>query len=161
MNKTDCSKRTKRLVTLNANARSLAPKIESLADCFNELNADLALVTETWFQDRNLESTTIDTAGEHGLCTHTLNRPAIAGNGRQYGGVAIFSRSASSKFDIVELLNPESYEVLCVAGKITGIREKIVAVAVYIPPNYTRVKADFTSGSGWRLESMAARKCNR
>ena len=33
---------------VNTNARSLCPKIHSLIDCFNELEADIAIITETW-----------------------------------------------------------------------------------------------------------------
>ena len=116
--------------------------MESLADCFDELGGDLAIVTETWLQDGNLENQAIDTAGEHGLNSFTLNRATVAANGRQYGGVAIFSRAASSKLEVVNIANPENFEVLCVAGKIAKVREKIVAIAAYIPPNYTRVKAE-------------------
>ena len=116
--------------------------MESLADCFDELGADLAIVTETWLQDKNVAEHTIDAAGEHGLSSFLLNRDNIAVNGRQYGGVAIFSKAASSKLSKFELPNPEHFEILAVAGKLGGIREKVVAIAVYIPPNYTRVRAE-------------------
>ena len=36
-----------RLNLINTNARSLCPKIDSLLDCFEELEVDLAVVTET------------------------------------------------------------------------------------------------------------------
>ena len=51
------------------------------------------------------------------------------------GGVAIFGRSASTKFSPVNLQNRENFEVLCVAGKVTNIKEKVVVIEVYIPPN--------------------------
>lgn len=35
---------------INRNARSLGPKIESLFDCMHEKEADVALLTETWYQ---------------------------------------------------------------------------------------------------------------
>ena len=108
----------------------------------SELEADVAVVTETWMQDRSVEGTTIDTAGQHGLDTFLLNRNAISANGRQYGGVAVLARSSSSKLSVVDIDNPENFEVLCVAGKVNKIREKAVVVAVYIPPNYTRIKAE-------------------
>ena len=107
-----------------------------------EIEADIAVVSETWLQDKLVESVTIDTAGEHGLDTFTLNRSVVSANGRQYGGVAIFGRSSCTKFQAVEIANPDSFEVLCVAGKVNKIREKVVVVAVYMPPNYTRVKAN-------------------
>ena len=108
----------------------------------SDIEADVAVVTETWIQDNAVEGTMIDVAGEHGLNTFVLNRQVIAANGRQYGGVAVFSRAASTKFSQVEVNNPDSFEVLCVAGKVNKIKEKVVVIAVYIPLNYTRVKAE-------------------
>ena len=116
--------------------------MESLADCMSEIEADVAVVTETWLQDRSVEGTVIDLAGEHGLDSFFLNRSEVAPNGRKYGGVAIFGRNTSTKFSKVSIANPENFEVLCVAGKVNKIREKVVVIAVYIPPNYPRVKAD-------------------
>ena len=107
-----------------------------------EVEADVSVVTETWMQDRLVESTAIDVAGEHGLDAFTLNRGVVSANGRQYGGVAIFGRSSSTKFSKLDIPNPDSFEVLCIAGKVNKIREKVVVIAVYMPPNYTRVKAD-------------------
>ena len=132
----------KYVVAVNANARSLCPKIESLADCMHEIDADLAVVTETWLQDRSVNDSAIDLAGQHGLDLFTLNRRNIAANGRQYGGVAVTTRSARTSFKVLELPNPENFEVLCVTGKIRGIGEKVVVIAVYIPPNYPRHRAD-------------------
>ena len=139
-NKTDCTFSS--LVFLNANARSLKPKMESLSDCMFELGADAAVVTETWFQDGSIVETAIDLAGEHGLELFSLNRQTVAANGRQYGGVAIFSRKSRVTFKKVEILNPDNYEVLCVAGKVKGVAEKVVIVGAYMPPNYPKPKAD-------------------
>ena len=36
---------------INANARSLRPKLDSLDDCFQEKRLNFATLTETWFQD--------------------------------------------------------------------------------------------------------------
>ena len=116
--------------------------MESLADSMEEMEADVSIVTETWLQDSAVEGTVIDLAGEHGLDSFLLNRQAEAANGRQYGGVAIFSRSSSTKLSRVEIPNPDSFEVLCVAGKVNKLREKAVVIAVYIPPNYPKVRAD-------------------
>ena len=139
-NKND-DKKLKSLVAINANARSLGPKIESLSDCIHELDADLAVVTETWLQDRSVADSTIDLAGQHGLDLFTLNRHNLAANGRQYGGVAISACSARTSFKVMSMPNPEHFEVLAVTGKIKGIPEKVVVVAVYIPPNYPRHRA--------------------
>ena len=116
--------------------------MESLADCMSEIEADVAVVTETWLQDRAVEGTVIDLAGQHGLDSFFLNRKEVAPNGRKYGGVAVFGRNTSTKFSKVDIANPDNFEVLCVAGKVNKIREKVVVIAVYIPPNYPRVKAE-------------------
>ena len=116
--------------------------MESLADGMLDLEADVGIVTETWLQDQAVENTVIDAAGEHGLDAFLLNRQEVAANGRQYGGLAILSRSASTKFKKFDIVNPDDFEVLCVAGKVNKIREKVVVIGVYIPPNYPKVKAE-------------------
>ena len=75
--------KTRLFVALNTNARSLAPKMESLANCMEEIEADVAVVTETWLQDREVEATLIDLAGEHSLDSFLRNRQEEANNGRQ------------------------------------------------------------------------------
>ena len=107
-----------------------------------ETEASIAIVTETWLQDANVEETVLDVAGEHGLAAHVKNRPSVADNGRQYGGVAIFSRAASTNFKQLDIPNPENFEVLCVTGRVSKLREKVAVIAVYIPPGYTKLKAD-------------------
>ena len=107
----------------------------------HEINADVSVVTETWFQNESVSESTIDMAGEHGLDLFTLNRQVIAANGRQYGGVAVATRSCRSTFKKVEIQNPDSYEVLCIGGKVKGLGEKIIIIAVYMPPNYPSTKA--------------------
>ena len=39
---------------LNTNACSLIPKINSLIDCFDELDVSVAAITETWLNDEHL-----------------------------------------------------------------------------------------------------------
>ena len=142
LNKQTESRRTRFFIALNTNARSLTPKLESLTDCMTEIEADVAIVSETWMQNSSVDTSAIDVAGEHGLDSFVLNRQIISATGRQYGGVAIFSKSTSTKFKPVEIDNPENFEVLCVAGKVNKLKEKAVIIAVYIPPNYTRVRAE-------------------
>lgn len=130
------SEGSKSIAVINANARSLGPKIESLADCIHEDDADIAIVSETWFQDDGVAATAVDVAGEHGLDLFTLNRQVVAANGRQYGGVAVTTRACRSTFKKVNMANPDNFKVFYLEGKIKGIGEKIIVVAVYIPPNY-------------------------
>ena len=116
--------------------------MESLADCMYEIDASIAIVTETWLQDRDSNNTVIDLAGEHGLDMYALNRPNVANNGRQYGGVAVFCRAASTSFKVFDMPNPEDFEVLCITGRVSKLREKVAVIAAYIPPGYTRIRAD-------------------
>lgn len=69
------------LTVINVNARSLSPKIESLSDCVTEVGADIAIVTETWLQDGEINDTVIESAGNYGLDVFTLNRQQEAANG--------------------------------------------------------------------------------
>ena len=39
------------LTVINTNARSLCPKISSLIDCYNDMNASVGVITETWLTD--------------------------------------------------------------------------------------------------------------
>ena len=113
-----------------------------MADSIFELEANVAIVTETWLQDGQLDSAVLDVAGEHGLDLVARNRLGVAANGRQYGGVAIVSRSSASNLKPLEIDNPECFEVLCVTGKVSKMRDKVAIIAVYIPPGYTRPRAD-------------------
>ena len=36
---------------INTNVRSLCPKIDSLIDCFDEMDATIGIITETWLAD--------------------------------------------------------------------------------------------------------------
>ena len=50
LNEKESFKKKNDITIINTNARSLTPKIDSLLDCFNELQADIAVVTETWLK---------------------------------------------------------------------------------------------------------------
>ena len=107
----------------------------------HELDADIGIITETWLQDRSVNDSAIDLAGEHGLDLFTLNRQNLAANGLQYGGVAIATRSDRTTMKRLEMDNPDNFEVLCLSGRVKGVGDKVVVVAVYIPPNYPRHRA--------------------
>ena len=128
---------------MNANARSLTPKIESLCDCLVEKGADLAFVTETWFQDhRDSYQELREYSDRFALGIINRNRTSCATNLRQYGGVAILFRLKTTRLEQFFLINPNEHEVVAAHGKITGIKGKVFCVACYAPPNLTREKAD-------------------
>ena len=127
---------------LNTNARSLGPKITSLADCFEEKRLDLATVTETWFQsDRLRQELEQEMTDKHALCMISRERSRAAANGRQYGGVAMVFRRRTCKFDVFPLVNDDDHEVLAAVGKITGIKGKVFCLSCYAPPNLTVTQA--------------------
>ena len=121
---------------LNTNARSLGPKIQSLAHCFEEKHLDIATVTETWFQsDRDKDILVDEMLDNHSLGILTRDRGTTAANGRRYGGVALVYRLRTTKFTIFPLTNPNEYEVLAAIGKVQGVKWKIFAISCYAPPN--------------------------
>ena len=64
-----------KLAIINTNARSLCPKITSLIDCIDELEATVAVVTETWLADGEpLEKDVADLAHGAGLGLLHRNR---------------------------------------------------------------------------------------
>ena len=130
------------LTFINANARSLKPKVESLADCFEEKQADVAIITETWFQNGS-EVTDMSSALEGGHCLGLLtrNRTAAANNGRQYGGVALVFRQGKTALKPFPLVNPDDFELVAGVGKIRGVSGKFFCVGCYMPPNLSQVRA--------------------
>ena len=123
---------------LNTNARSLGPKITSLADCFEEKLLDVATVTETWFQsDRLRQELEQELVDKYSLSMVSRERSRAAINGRQYGGVAVVYRKKRCKFEPFTLVNPMDHEVLALVGKIVGIKGKVFYLSCYAPPNLT------------------------
>ena len=135
-NKDDVSEKKTSLRIINTNARSVGPKKQSLVDCLEEQEIDLAIVTETWLQtgDR-LEQELRDLADLHAINVLVRNRSGRAGNGRQYGGLAIATKAARSKYKKLEVHNPRDFEVLVAAGTIAKIKGKVICIACYMPPN--------------------------
>ena len=127
---------------INANARSLKPKIKSLHDCFIEEDLDLAFITETCLQDgRELEEARSVLKENYALNLVARNREAAASNGRLCGGVAIVARLKTTSIKEFTLINPESFEVLAAVAKVTGHKGKIFCLACHAPPNITPARA--------------------
>ena len=91
------------LTVLNTNARSLASKLNSLVDCFNETDARIATVTETWFRSgEELDRMVQDLSLGEGIGMLCKNRPPAA-NGVSYGGVAVLWKESLCAFKRIEL----------------------------------------------------------
>ena len=78
------------LTLINTNARSLCPKFDSLIDCYEELQVDLGIITETWFKDGpDLDRGLSDLELGAGISSIVLNREANQATGVAHGGVAV------------------------------------------------------------------------
>ena len=125
---------------LNANARSLGPRINSLVAAFKELGQNTAVVTEAWLQeDSEMTELREQLSAGHGLDTKERNRSVVAANGRKYGGVAIVTDKNRASFKDFTLNNPGDFEVLAAVSKLKGIG-KLAVIGCYIPPNYTAAR---------------------
>ena len=121
---------------INTNARSLCPKIESLIDCFDEMEVTLGVVTETWLADGDsLDRDIADLAKGAGLGMLCLKRKPN-GRGVAHGGVAVVHNTAACTLARVDLPNPDDYEVLVTLSNLRGHSRKLLTVACYLPPNY-------------------------
>ena len=125
------------MTIINTSARSLTPKIDSLIECFSELEVDIAVVTETWMRtgeelDRNLQDLSLGS----GIGALFRNRAPNA-RGVAHGRVGVFFRQSVTNFKAFHFNNPDNFEVLPVFTTVRGSARKLVVVAAYIPPNYT------------------------
>ena len=125
---------------INTNARSLRPKINSFIDYFNEIEATIGIVTETWFSDgEKLDKQAEDLLLGSGIGGNFVNRkPGNAGF--SHGGVAVLHRENCTRAKLYKFANPSEFEVLPVCMSVNGIKRKLVVIGVYIPPGYTVAK---------------------
>ena len=152
---------SRKLTFINANARSLGPKIDSLVDCFYEKFVDFAFITETWYQSTTSNSDSLaEYADRFSLGVISRNRQTSAVNGRQYGGVAFFYRYGTSSFREFPLTNPAGHEVLATVGKVKGIKGKIFCITCYAPPNLSSARANELAEYGSEVISEAKRSFN-
>ena len=124
----------------NTNARSLRPKMASFIDSFNELETNIAIVTETWFKDGEaLDQESENLLLGHGIKMVTKSR--VPGrNGVAHGGVAIFVKDNEMRLKVYNFPNPEGAEVLPVEAKIEGVERKCFIIGAYLPPGYSMTK---------------------
>ena len=94
---------------INNNARSIRPKTMSFIECFISLSLTLAIVTETWLEQRSrLENDIENLLHGHGLAVHYLNRaPSV--NGVSHRGVAIVLKNNLASGKPYQFLEPELF----------------------------------------------------
>ena len=87
------------LTLINTNARSLCPKLNSLIDCYEELEVDFGIITETWFKDgTDLDRDLSDLELGAGIASVVLNREPNASTGVAHGGVAVLYKKKNRQF---------------------------------------------------------------
>lgn len=138
-------------MVINPNDHSLCPKINSMVDCFTEMEASVAIVTETWLTDgdslqEDLEHLVLG-SGIRLLCRNW----DVNNRGFSHGGVCVAFREFTTSLKVFKLHNPMKFEVLACSRRMQGCGRKLVVIAAYIPPNYVvgRGKAplEFVAGA--------------
>ena len=120
---------------LLTNARSLKPKISSLAENFDTMKLHFACITETWFRGgRNLEQSLDDFEGANAIKFLHKSRDG-RGRGPAGGGVALAFDTRTCNFKRRKISNAvKGHEILSAVGKVGNIARKVVVLVVYIPP---------------------------
>ena len=105
----------------------------SLVDTMIEMNAEVALVTETWLgQQAEQQITDMREALGYGC----VRRDRLT----RGGGVAIIYKRGD--LELQQLKTGSSNEIVAAIGRRTGQRRKILIMAAYIPPNFNAEQSD-------------------
>ena len=104
-------------------------KIHSFIDCFDETNATVGIVTETWLTDgETLANDILDLAHGTGIGLICRNRDPND-RGVAHGGVAVASRLSSCRTVDLNLPNPGGHEVLCTSTTIPRYSRRLITLA--------------------------------
>ena len=116
-----------------ANARSLKPKLYSLVDTLDEIDCNIAVVTETWFRPSpQLEQLLRDAEDVTGYGFIRRDR-CQTGSEARGGGVAIIYKK--SDLVMTPLKVRGNHEIVAALARRTGQRRKVVTIGAYIPPS--------------------------
>ena len=130
------------------NARSLAPKVGSLVDLFNEMDIGAGIITESWLQDGpELEKDIADLELGTGLAMiykNRMKRKSIARYGsekKRGGGVAIVYNTGKITLKEYKIAG-NRFEMVSATGRQHNSGRVIFIFGIYVPP---RMKvADYT-----------------
>ena len=112
------------------------PKLDSLIETVEELDADVCFVTETWLTNSSrIEQRFTDLRDKLGYGFIRRDRPGE----RPAGGVGILFKESRIQMMRIKV-PPSEYEIVAAIGRRTGQRRKVLAIAMYIPPWYDAAK---------------------
>ena len=123
------------------NARSLAPKIESLITTFEELDVAVGIVTESWLKDsKELDRDLKDLELGRSIKLIYKNRTKKRKNATRYntkpsrgGGVAIVFNCAKTNLK-ENKIKGNTFELVSAVGKLKNTDRHIYFFAMYVPP---------------------------
>lgn len=145
----------KKLNFASTNARSIAPKIVSMIECFRELDLTFFSVTETWLKgDPQTRKEIEDLKNAERISILTKNRQ------RRGGGVMLAFDQNKADFKLVKL-NNNKYELICCEGNIDGISQDVIVLTAYLPPKMTTsTLEDFCTCVSENLDEILVRLPN-
>ena len=116
------------------NARSLTPKIHDLIINFEELDLNVAIISESWLKEGKKLRNDLDDL-EFGSNLRTIHKSRKSRRGRTAGGgiCIIFNKS---KIHLKERnIRRGKSEIVCATGNIPTVARKVLVFGIYIPPN--------------------------
>lgn len=122
------------------NCRSVKPKLNSLAECFNINKLSVALLNETWLYqlDPQAKKMLNDMLLEKKIAFIRKDRDSRGGE------VAIAfdtSLMSLSKLSLQTLKNKKKFEIVAARGKIRGHKQILTFFSCYVPPKFTKVES--------------------
>ena len=132
-------RRTTKLTFIVANARSLAPKIQSWIDSFDELDLHFSLMTESWLRDGfRLDQDVEDL--ELGKNIALIHKNRMSKKKKSVGGGDLIAYNRAKITFKERKIRKSMSEVICAVGRLDGVRRKIIAITVYLPPKINAAK---------------------
>ena len=126
--------RKKNLPFAIINARSLAPKLASLTEHFEEYEWALAVVSETWFVEGPIFDETVrELSLGHGLETISQNRKPKHGR-NSGGGVSIIWRKSKIRLKVYPS-RKNGCEIVTAKGKFTDCNRTVYICLLYTSPS--------------------------
>ena len=124
-----------------SNARSLWPKMNSLADYFTETEMSVAVVSETWFYKcEALQQLLIRAEHKDGLGMINNFRSKRKTNANPGGGISIIYKKSMLELKPVPV-NVKGQEICLAEGKLRGQSRPIYIVGCYLSTRLTKTEA--------------------